>query len=202
MGRKLNLFRTVRGELKQVTTSEAKAYIMKVNQWNEDQYNKQRYLLKNKLRAYESFKRRGGASVKPQSPVELLYKTAKAKERQGASYRPSIEMRRIQSFTSIGSEKALRKAETGKRYLASAGQRFETYTGLAFQKFIETNPVAAKIFVDVKDPVKREQALKELANKLHAKQNEDGRVEESSAIPIGEVTGSDEFTDFDYSKYL
>ena len=202
MGRKLNLFRTVRSELKRVTTSEAKAYIMKVNQWNEDQYNKQRYLLKNKLRAYESFKRRGDASVVPQSPVELLYKTAKAKERQGASYHPSIEMRRIQAFTSIGSEKALRKAESGKRYLSSAGKRFETYTGLAFQRFIEINPVAAKIFVEVKDPVKREQALKELADKLHAKQKEDGRVEESSAIPIGEVTGSDEFTDFDYSKYL
>ena len=54
----------------------------------------------------------------------------------------------------------------------------------------------------ITDPVKREQALKALADKLHAKQDAAGRVQASSAIPFGQAVGSDDALDFDIEEYL
>lgn len=54
----------------------------------------------------------------------------------------------------------------------------------------------------ITDPVKREQALINLAEKLHAKQDAAGRVQASSAIPFGQAVGSDEALDFDIEEYL
>ena len=54
----------------------------------------------------------------------------------------------------------------------------------------------------ITDPVKREQALKDLAAKLHAKQDATGRVQASSAIPFGQAVGSDEAIDIAIEAYL
>ena len=54
----------------------------------------------------------------------------------------------------------------------------------------------------ITDPVKRERALIDLAAKLHARQDAEGSVQASSAIPFGQAVGSDEAIDFDIEEYL
>ena len=54
-------------------------------------------------------------------------------------------------------------------------------------------------------PIKREQALRDYANKVHEKIDEQRKATEFEAIPIstGETYGSDlELDDFDYSSYI
>ena len=93
-----NLYKTIKGNRVKVTPTEAKTTIMRANGWTAEQYKKQYDIFKNKLRAYEAFE---GKFAKRQSAVELLYKQAKAKLREGADYQPSIKMQRIESFTSV-----------------------------------------------------------------------------------------------------
>ena len=68
---------------------------------------------------------------------------------------------------------------------------------------IESNPNAQKIDELIKDPVKKEKALSELANKLNAKITDDEVKEAGEAIPIStEHYGSSDEIDFDISEYL
>ena len=190
------------GQKIKMTSREVKQYIMKQNKWTSDQYNKQYDILRNKLRAYESYERASGKKVQTQSVQSLLYKEAKAKKREGVNYKPSIKMQRIRSFTSVSSGKKGREALTHERYRARRTATYEDATYKQFGGFIEANPQAKFIYESVKDPVKREKALSDYANKVKAKINEQDEVEENEAIPYGEVYGSDTQFDFDITPYL
>ena len=50
------LYRMKKGVVEKISPTKAKQTIMKANNWTEEQYNKERYKLKNKIRAYETFK--------------------------------------------------------------------------------------------------------------------------------------------------
>lgn len=171
---------------------------MSANDWTEDQYKKQYDLFKNKLRAYESYRRAHGAEVKTQSPQEVLYRIAKAKKREGAAYRPSLEMQRIQSFSAVSITKGRRLAEDLESdYSRRRGETFAATTLQAFAGFIRDVGKAQEIVATIEDPVKKEEALKALADHVHAKQKSSGEVFS------GEAYGSDEAgEDFDYSKWL
>ena len=56
----------------------------------------------------------------------------------------------------------------------------------------------------IKDPIKRDKALADLANKINAKRNEQEIIERESIIPISnEIVGSDTTDiDFDIDDYL
>lgn len=189
-----------------VSTHEVKKAIMKENRWTESQYQKKYDLFKNKLRAKESFEIAHGLKVERQSPVEVLYKQAQAKERarkSGQKYTPSIAMKRIQSFSAVSITKGRALAQdTESSYSQRSAKVYERSTTKAFRGLIEKNAKAKEIATKVKDPVKREQALKDYAEKIHAKMDEEGKAQEDEAIPHGESYGSDESTDFDYSQYL
>ena len=103
------------GQRVKMTNREVKSYIMKINGWTTEQYNKQYDILRNKVRSYEAYERASGRTTQTQSVQSLLFKEAKAKKRMGAEYTPSIKMQRIKSFTSVSSGKAGQKALTGKR---------------------------------------------------------------------------------------
>ena len=188
------------------STREVKKAIMKANRWTESQYQKKYDLFKNKLRAKESFETAHGLKVERQSPVEVLYKQAQAKERarkSGQKYTPSIAMKRIQSFTAVSITKGRALAQdTESTYSRRRSKVYERSTTKAFRGLIEQNAMAKLIATKVNDPVKREQALKDYADKIHAKIDEEGKAQEDEAIPYGESYGSDEATDFDYSAYL
>lgn len=189
---------TYSGSGNKITARQKKAAIMAANNWTEDQYRKQYDIFKNKLRAYESFKRAHGAEVETQSPQELLYRQAKAKKREGSDYKPSAEMQRIQSFSAVSITKGRRLAEDlESEYSRRRGQTYEAATQSAFAGFIRDVPKAQEIVDEIEDPVKREEALKALAEHIHAKQKPTGEVF------AGEVYGSDDAAeDFDYSEWL
>ena len=196
------LFKIVKGERVEMSSREVKQYIMKQNNWTSSQYDKQYDIFKNKLRAYENYERAHGVTSKRQSPTQLLFKEAKAKAREGGEYKPSIKMQRIRSFTSVSSGKAGQRALQGQRYMQRRAQMYESATTKQFKGLIENNAKAREIAERIQDPVKREQALKDYANMLHAKIDESGRVQESEAIPFGETFGSDDVADFDIDAYL
>lgn len=189
---------TYSGSGKKVTARQKKAAIMAANNWTEEQYRKQYDIFKNKLRAYESYRRAHGAAVETQSPQEVLYRAAKAKKREGSEYTPSLEMQRIQSFSAVSITKGRRLAQdVESEYSRRRGAAFAATTARAFAGFIRDVDKAKEIVATIEDPVKQEEALKALAEHVHAKQRPSGEVFG------GEVYGSDEAAeDFDYSEWI
>lgn len=183
---------------KKITARQKKAAIMSANNWTAEQYRKQYDIFKNKLRAYESYKKAHGAEVEPQSPQDVLYRQAKAMQREGAEYQPSLEMRRIQSFSAVSITKGRQLAEDFEsEYSQRRAATFAATTSQAFAGFIRDVPKAQEIVDMIEDPVKQEEALKALAEHVHAKQRPSGEVFG------GEVYGSDDAAeDFDYSEWL
>ena len=195
-------YKYVGGQRVKMTNREVKAYIMKTNKWTTEQYNKKYDILRNKLRSYEAYEKASGRAVKPQSVQSLLFKEAKAKQRLGSDYTPSIKMQRISSFTSVSSGRAGQRALQGRIYQERRARTYEDATFKQFRGLVENNPQAKFIYDTIKDPVKREKALTDFANKLNAKINEQDEVIESEAIPFGETYGSDDAIDFDIDEYL
>lgn len=189
---------TYNGSGKKVTARQKKAAIMAANDWTEEQYRKQYDIFKNKLRAYENYRRAHGAEVETQSPQEVLYRAAKAKKREGSEYKPSLEMQRIQAFSAVSITKGKRLAEDlESEYSRRRGKTFAATTSQAFAGFIREVDKAQEIVDTIEDPVKQEEALKALAEHVHAKQRPSGEVFG------GEVYGSDDAAeDFDYSEWL
>lgn len=202
------IYKYVGGKPVALTNRQIKAYIMKQNGWSSTEYKKQYDIFKNKLRAYESYERASGKKVTSQSPVEVLYKEAKTKAREGVDYKPSIKMQRIRSFTSVSSGKAGQKALQGRLYMERRSQLYEDATYKQFKGLIEKNDMARIIYETIKDPVKREEALSDLADQIHYFIKSKEAEQESEAIPFGEVYGSDteatnEATmEFDIEQYL
>ena len=191
------IYKTVNGQKVELSAKEVKNFIMKVNKWTSEEYDKQRYILKNKLRTYEAFT----GTQQPQSPVSFMYFEAKAKQRQGDNYTPSLKAQRIRAFSSYGSAKAITKAQQSKKTKAKMQKEYEATTLKQFKGLIDNNPTAKKIWEGIKDPVQREKALTDFANELKLKINEANEIEEAQAIPFGETFGSSDEFDFDISSY-
>ena len=189
------IYQTRNGVRVALTARDLKAYVMKERGWTSEQYNKEYDKLRNWLRAYEAFQRQSGIEVEAQSPASLLYFESRARRREGAEYQPSLELQRVKSFPSVSSGRALRSYERLERIYSKT-------TVKAFSRLIEINPTAAEIYETIDDPVRREQALKDFAELLHAKQDAAGRVQASSAIPFGQAVGSDDAIEFDIEAYL
>lgn len=185
-------------ERTKVKPSKVKETIMKANKWTEEQYKKQFYLFRNKLKAYENYRKAHGANVKEQSPLAVLYRQAKTKIREGDDYAPSLEMRRIQSFSAVSITKGRTLAQDlDSAYSRKRGAQFAATTEAAFNGFIEKVPKAQEIWEKIKDPVRREEALKDLADHVHAKQLPNGEV------ASGEAVGSDNAADdYDVEQWL
>ena len=195
------IYKIVDGEQVALKASEVKNFIMKVNNWNADQYQKEYDLFKNKLRTLENFE--GVPKAERESPVELLYKQAKAKKRYGSDYQPSIKLQRILSTSAYSSSpKRQRQLLKNQRYVERLQKRYRESTNKAFKGLLEKKPVAKEIDEKLKDPVQREKALIDLAEKLHARINEQGVVTDLGGIPFGESFGSSDAIDFDLTPYL
>lgn len=199
------IFKTVKGERVELTSQQLRETIMRVNKWDKATYKKQYDILRNKLRSYEAYQEATGQKVGKQSVQNLLYFEARRKQREGADYNPSLEMKRIKSFTSVSSGKALQKALQGKKYKKRRSTTYTIKTAKQFRGLLRTNEKAREIFTKIKDPVKREKALADYANKIHEKIAQTEKEIASEAIPVasqGQTFGSDGSIDFDYSAYL
>lgn len=178
-------------------SGEAKRTIMQANRWTEEQYRKQYDLFKNKLRAYESFKRAHGVDVQTQSPQELLYKQARAKLREGAEYEPSEKMQQIERFSAVSITKGRKlAADLESAYSKRRAAEYEEYVSSRFEGLVNANAKAAEIAANIDDPVRREQALAAYADFIK-EQRKAGAIPES-----GEAVGSGDAVEFDYSDYL
>lgn len=195
------IYKIVDGEQVALKASEVKNFIMKVNNWNADQYQKEYDLFKNKLRTLENFE--DVPKAERESPVELLYKQAKAKKRYGSDYQPSIKLQRILSTSAYSSSpKRQKQLLKNQSYLEKLQKRYRESTNKAFKGLLEKNPVAKEIDEKIKDPVQREKALIDLADKLHARIDEVGIINDLGGIPFGESVGSSDGIDFDLTPYL
>lgn len=203
-GRGSGIYKTVRGEKFELTQSYVKSYVMKARGWTDDQYNKQYDILRNKLRGYEQYSiQSGDEDIKIQSPAHLLYYEARSIHAYGEEYTPSISLRRIREFSSESTgKKGLQRTLKTPEKLEKIGEKYKKYTDTAFKPLIEHNARAREIYEAISNPVKRERALKDFAEKIHIKIAEDEEAQKNAAIPFSQAVGSDTAIDFDISNYL
>ena len=175
------------------------------------QYYNQYHLFKNRLRAYESFKSAQGAKVEKQSVVELLFKEAKSKQTYGRDYKPSAKMQQIKTFSAVSITKG-RQYATQQKYIERQNKKYQLYVNNRFGDFIKANKGASDIVDQFKQDakekgtmvnyVKLEKALSAYADKVHARVDEEEKIQSNEAIPSGETFGSDNTIDFDIDAYL
>lgn len=142
------------GEPTQVTISsrEMKSTIAKAYGISLESVDKKYYLFRNRLRAYESFKRESGVEVTPQSPLNVMYKQAKAMLRHGADYKPSNEFEAINTFSAVSISKGERLAKaTGSRYYKKHQAELGNLALKNFEKFISAHTSAKDLVKAYKD---------------------------------------------------
>ena len=136
------------GEPAQVTISsrEMKSTIAKAYGISLEDVDKKYYLFRNRLRAYESFKRESGEEVTPQSPLNLMYKQAKSMLRHGADYKPSNEFEAINTFSAVSISKGEQLAKaTGSRYYKKHQAEIGSLALAHFDKFIQAHANAQEL---------------------------------------------------------
>lgn len=167
------------GEPTQVTISsrEMKSTIAKAYGISLEAVDKKYYLFRNRLRAYESFKRASGVDVTPQSPLNLMYKQAKAMLRHGADYKPSNEFEAINSFSAVSITKGERLAkETNSRYYKKHQAEIGSLALAHFDKFISAHTSAKELVKAYKEGkitgVQLQASLVQMAKDVKARQKE------------------------------
>lgn len=188
---------TIRRDGKEITLSqsEVKEFIMKGKGLTEKEYKSLVATTRNKLRAYEAF-----SGARKQSATSYLYYQTRAERRKG--YKPTIARLRIEAMPNYSTSR-LAKVLKSPVSRANIAETYASATYSAFARLIEANPTAKRIYDEISDPVKRENALVDFAQQLHAEITERGTVRDSQAIPYGETFGSgDAPDDFDIEKYL
>lgn len=185
------IFKTIKGEKVQLNARQIKSAILKNTGWTEQEYNRQRYILKNKLRTFEAFQKAEGFEVKQQSPVEILYYQTRRQKMQGSNYKMSVQLAEIYKQTSYGSKAAIQHAlsSTKARKRQEAAYNAETYN--RFKQFIKAYPQAERLWNGIENPVKRRKALEALADEFHFVQEKDLEYIKKQAIPFGDITGSE-----------
>ena len=129
-----------------ITSREMKSTIAKAYGISLKDVDKKYYLFRNRLRAYESFKRESGAEVTPQSPLNLMYKQAKAMLRHGADYKPSNEFEAINTFSAVSISKGEQLAKaTGSRYYKKHQAEIGSLALAHFDKFIQAHSNAQEL---------------------------------------------------------
>lgn len=195
------IYKVEKGVRRELSSREIKQTVMKLRGWDGRQYEKEYDKLRNRLRNYEAYKQAHGEKIKPQSPATILYYESRLMRklaREGKQYTPSYEMQRLRSFTSASTG---RRARLSDRQDEAYAKRYAATTLKQFENFIATSPVARRIVDTIKDPVKREQALKDYADELHLKIKESDEAQKDSAIPFDSI-GSDIDLDFDLQEYM
>ncbi len=185
------IYKTIKGEKVQLNARQIKATILKNTGWTEQEYNRQRYILKNKLRTFEAFQKAEGFEAKVQSPVEILYYQTRQQKMQGSNYKMSAKLAEIYKQTSYGSKAAIQHAlsSTKVRKRQEAVYNSETYN--SFKQFIKASPQAKRLWEGIENPVKRRKALEALADELHYIQKQDEEYIKNQSIPFGNITGSE-----------
>ena len=186
---------------KEITRNMAVQEIAQLRNWSKEQTQREIKRLNYGLRKLRKLE--GEREFNKQSGLQLLYSMTKSQKRYGEEYRPSESVKLLYKILP-----KKRKTVSGKRPAIKTRKHtinlFKQRTRNQFNEFIKVNEKAQEIVKKIKDPIKRDKALADLANKIHAKRNEQERIERESIIPISnEIVGSDTTDiDFDINDYL
>ena len=167
------------GEPTQVTISskEMKSTIAKAYGISLEAVDKKYYIFRNRLRAYESFKRESGLEVIPQSPLNLMYKQAKSKLRHGADYKPSKEFEAINTFSAVSISKGERLAKApNSSYYKKHQAELGNLAMKNFEKFISAHTSAKDLVKAYKEGkitgMQLHASLTQMSNDVKARQKE------------------------------
>lgn len=173
---------------KHLSRQAIKQEIKQIRGWSESKYQKEINIIRKGIQIYG----------RKEQANELLYKETIAIKNYGNDYQPTQYIKDIRRYGKVRRSK--------RTILTKAGQirqiKKESVQA-RFGAFIRSNSKAREIAKQIKDPYKREKALTDYANKLHAKIDEQEKVWQNEAIPFSSQTyGSDTSIDFDIDNYL
>ena len=163
------------GEAVQVnlTSREMKSTIAKAYGISIVDVDKKYYLFRNRLRAYESFKIENGYEVERQSPLNVMYKQAKAMLKYGSDYEPSREFQAINQFSAVSITKGEQLAKaTGSRYYRKHQTELGNLALKNYDKFISAHKSAKDLVQAYKEGkitgVNLQEALGQMAKDVKA----------------------------------
>ena len=151
-----------------LTSREMKSTIAKAYGISIADVDKKYYLFRNRLRAYESFKIENGYEVERQSPLNVMYKQAKAMLKYGSDYEPSREFQAINQFSAVSISKGEKLAkETESRYYDKHQTALGNLALKYYDKFISAHTPAKELKQAYKESkisgVNLQQALEQMA---------------------------------------
>lgn len=156
-----------------LTSREMKSTIAKAYGISIADVDKKYYLFRNRLRAYESFKRESGYDVKPQSPLNVMYKQARDMIKHGVDYKPSREFQAINQFSAVSITKGEQLAKaTGSRYYRKHQTELGNLALKYYDKFISAHKSAKDLVQAYKEGkitgVNLQEALGQMAKDVKA----------------------------------
>lgn len=187
---------------KEITRNQAVQEIAQLRNWSKTRTQKEIVRLNYGLRKLRKFE--GEREFNKQSGLQLLYSITKSKKRYGEEYKPTESVKLLYKILPKQRKATGEKRQATRNIRKQTINLFKQRTQNQFGGFIKANKKAQEIVEKIKDPVKRDKALADLANKIKAKRNEQEKIERESIIPISnEIVGSDTTDiDFDIEDYL
>ena len=187
---------------KEISRNQAVQEIAQLRNWSKARTQREIKRLNYGLRKLRKLE--GDREFNKQSGLQLLYSITKSQKRYGEEYKPTESVRLLYKIL------PKKRKATGKKRQATRNIRkhtinlFKQRTRNQFNEFIKVNEKAQEIVKKIKDPIKRDKALADLANKINAKRNEQEIIERESIIPISNeiVTSDTTDIDFDIDDYL
>ena len=187
---------------KEITRNMAVQEIAQLRNWSKVRTQREIKRLNYGLRKLRKLE--GERDFNKQSGLQLLYAITKSQKRYGEEYKPTESVKLLYKILPKQQKRMDKKRQATRNIRKQTINLFKQRTQNQFNEFIKVNEKAQEIVKKIKDPIKRDKALADLANKIKAKRNEQERIERESIIPISnEIVGSDTTDiDFDINDYL
>ena len=187
---------------KEITRNQAVQEIAQLRNWSKTRTQREIKRLNYGLRKLRKLE--GERDFNKQSGLQLLYSITKSKKRYGEEYKLSESVKLLYKILPKQQKRMNKKRQATRNIRKQTINLFKQRTQNQFKEFIKVNETAQEIVKKIKDPIKRDKALADLANKIKVKRNEQEIIERESIIPISnEIVGSDTTDiDFDIDDYL
>ena len=187
---------------KQITRNQAVQEIAQLRNWSKARTQREIARLNYGLRKLRKLEDK--REFNKQSGLQLLYSITKSQRRYGEEYKPTESVKLLYKILPKQQKRIGKKRQATRNIRKQTINLFKQRTQNQFNEFIKVNETAQEIVKKIKDPVKRDKALADLANKIKAKRNEQEIIERESIIPISsEIVGSDiTVIDFNIDDYL
>lgn len=164
----------------ELSAQEVKNEIMRLRGWSEQEYTRQRKIAQKQIQSYNIYAERAGGERFTKTPTQLLYGETKAQAFYKEEYRASSKIEQVRLMARTSSK------QRGEKAFTIAEQKVKPIIESRFSALIEKNAGARKIAESISDPLKREKALSDYADKMHLK------IKEKSGEPVpSETFGSD-----------